>query len=161
MASTQLAGYTTPGQFTQASEQIQGRIRTNNLAILQEKYKQSANLLTAEQIKTRASRVKITQANLLYTKEMYTAQKLGNQAQKEAIDANTAAIGVRTAQVHNLKAQIELGAAQVETQLFGRQKQAQIEGKQLDLVDLLSQNAEKSSLLALQGRLSGGKLSGK
>lgn len=149
-------GYITPGAFAQSSEQIQGKIRKNNLGVLQEKLQQSENLLTAEQIKTSASRVKITQANSFYTKERYIASKLSSEAQKAGIEAGTAAIGVRTAQVQQLKARVELGYAQVEARLTGLQKQEQITGKQMDLSNLMSQNNEKSRLLAMQGRLTGG-----
>ncbi len=65
----------------------------------------------------------------------------------------TAKVGVQIANTNLQKTQIELGAAQVETRLFARQKQAQIDGKQLDIYNILSQNGDKRALYSLQGRL--------
>jgi len=145
--------YLQPARYTVSAEQIEGKIRQNNLDILKEKYTQSNNLLQAEKTKTIASRLKINQAQILYNKEMIVTQKLATETQKEAIGLQTAKVGVQIANNNFQKAQIELGAAQIETRLFARQKQAQIDGKQLDMSNLLSQNAEKRALYTLQGRL--------
>ncbi len=145
--------YLPPANYTVSAEKIEGEIRQNNLNTLREKLTQSNNLLQAEKIKTSASRLKINQANILYDKEAIATQRIFTETQKEAVGLQTAKVGVQIANNNFQKAQVELGAAQIETRLFARQKQAQIDGKQLDISNILSQNAEKRALYSLQGRL--------
>ena len=145
--------YLPPANYTVSAEKIEGAIRQNNLGTLREKLTQSNNLLQAEQIKTRATRLKINQANILYDKEAIATQRIFTETQKEAVGLQTAKVGVQIANTNLQKTKIELGTAQLETRLFARQKQAQIDGKQLDLYNILSQNAEKRALYSLQGRL--------
>ncbi|NES02967.1 MAG: hypothetical protein F6K22_08980 [Okeania sp. SIO2F4] len=147
--------YITPGEYSKRSEATQGRIRRNNLTVLELKEKQSQNLVTAEQVKLQASQYKIPQAQALLDKEIAVTRKNYHDAQKAKVDAVTAGVNVRIAQQGQSKAQIELSYAQVDNRLTYLQRQAQLTGKAMDLSNLLSQNSEKSALLSMQGRLIG------
>ncbi|NET46634.1 hypothetical protein [Okeania sp. SIO2B3] len=145
--------YLQPGDYTVSAEKLEGEIRRNNLGTLREKWAQSGHLLQAEQIKTRATRLKINQAQNLYNKEAIATQRTHVEAQKEQVGLQIAQTGLQVANTNLQKTQLELGAARIETRLFAQQKQAQIEGKQMDLYNILAQNSEKRALYSLQGRL--------